>query len=291
MDLGLILFSVRLPPSLHKEIYRWEEPEIRPDKFWVVYDGKLVMIAAEGSRLTKTKRKFRSSLVSGVCDVRDFLLDFLKEAGYTPTVVPPTITHEAIVFVEGQKPGIQHNGDLIITLTELPHIKEILRLVYESLNLDMKLFYGASSLSRKLRDLISQLQRENEIMLNYLREFLEISRINLWKKQKLIKSIKSSTLNVFKILAEYNSAYSEFQRYLRDIKECTNGHQLFKDFLDAIRWKEYVEIENIDPEQILKSSEFARKEIETFSLTSTTVIAALVAAIVSSIINLLFKFL
>ena len=68
-------------------------------------------------------------------------------------------------------------------------------------------------------------------------------------------------------------------------------HQLFKDFLDAIRWKEYVEIENIDPEQILKSSEFARKEIETFSLTSTTVIAALVAAIVSSIINLLFKFL
>ena len=154
LDLGPILFSVRLPPSLHKEIYQWEEPEIKPDKFWVVYDGKLVMIAAEGSRLTKTKRKFRSSLVSGVCDVRDFLLDFLKEAGYTPTVVPPTITHEAIVFVEGQKPGIQHNGDLIITLTELPHIKEILRLVYESLNLDMKLFYGASSLSRKLRDLI-----------------------------------------------------------------------------------------------------------------------------------------
>lgn len=106
----------------------------------------------------------------------------------------------------------------------------------------------------------------------------------------MIKTIKNSILNIFKTLAGYNSIYQEFQENLKEINELMNNNPLFKNFLHAIKWKEYIKINNIDSECLMKSTEFARKEIETFSLTSTTVIAALVAAVISSLVNLFFKF-
>lgn len=282
-----IIFKVSLPLSLQKISSSEGEPEcVKAEEFRILYDGQIFIAAAdcEMEKYESLSPRFRGPHITGIPDVRDKFVEMLEGVINKEKIkiVPPTMTHEPIVLARKRiKKQLPY---LYLTTDSQASIKELMRRVYGLFERGISNFYGTCRISYEITKTTINLDENEEKLFKSLKNFLKSNWWNLAEKRRYFKNIKEMSLEILEGLSKYESGKNSLGKSLDGLKNYIRDNAIVSKFLNSIRYKEYVELEHLHYESLLKLVEFAKKETETYSLTSSTIVAAIAGAIIGGTI-------
>jgi len=251
------------------------------EEFKLIYDGTVLMVAAL-SPLGK--------IPYGVYDVRDRFIEAVKPV-FKLKEVAPCLTHEAIIFVnEGEKIP-KDTRNLYIKVNPSATYLDIARALYLRLTLDMHLFYDACATKMKIDKLIFDIYNLESKMISDLDRFLKIGWKKILEKRRLLSQIKETILKILKRLTEYSSHVKNLTKLHQTIEERGTHNKLFKDFVKQVNLDEYCRPqETLSIETSMRIIEHVCKELEVYSVSASTIISALLGAVIGSILTIIVSY-
>lgn len=287
-----ITFKISLPLTLQKISLDWVEPGyVKTEEFKIIYDGQILMISVdcEIKKFESVSFRYRGPHISGIPDVRDKFIEMLECIIEKENIklVPPTITHEPIVFTREVIKKSKSDYVYLFVEPKTP-IKEVIRKFYAEYSFQIGSFYNACRISKEIQKTVIDLEEKEEVLNKDLKIFLKSHWWNFIKKRRSSKNVEKTTLEILGELSKYERNKYNLEKDVNHLKVLTKNDKFLSRFFDCIRLNEIVELEHLNYESILKLVEFAKKVAETYSLTNTTIFAALIGAIIGSVITSIF---
>jgi len=276
-----ILFSIRLPRSLQKHVKLFESIDSGAEEFHLLYDGIMLMISAKGKGLL---RPF------GVYTAREILMEILSSTS-VPKRIPPCLTFNAFVFTQPTQEIRQNPVDLYIRTKDSDvQLKDLLRSFYIEFASSMHNFYDACATADDTKRLLWDLDESEEDLLSTLTKFVGVDWHKILESRELAKKIRKNILKVIESLNKYTAMLRQLKVKHEPLANDMARNPNFSKFMDLVDWRHYADVDPIDREMYLRSIEQARSEIETYSVTRSTLVSALVGAIVGSIVTLVVAY-
>ena len=287
MELGRfnpIVFDFRLPLSLQSSRsikFISESHTFDAENFKIVYDGRLLMVAAPCSLEERP---------SGIIDIRDLFIGILEGIGLSPQMIAPCMTHRAFILATSKKNDRETN-DVYVTVKKGTSIIDMMMQLYLTIYYPMGRFYYSCTISEKIEELERKLAETQEDLFNSLKDLEIYGWRDLLKKRQTLKRIRTCILQMLEKLAEYPSEMQLLKNELESVRTQMNEGKLFKEFMEKSNWLDYADTEPLDIQSFTRTIEYAHGEIETHSITTSETRAALIGGLVASIATLVLSHL
>lgn len=279
-----IVFKMHIPLSLQKTRYVIGESfRAEIEDFEIVYDGYILMVVA-----LCDLNKFPW----GVFDVRDRLKKVLGSI-VKVKIIAPCLSLVGVTFsMQDDDANKEERRGLFVKISKPTDSKVLLRELYLEVARDLGMFYGASSLTNDIEDVVREIISSESRLLVNLRNFLEADWKQLRKKWGLVSQSKKNMVETFEKLFQYLAYRNRLAHERKEIDRFVIEHnsvsaKLIKDI--GLHYAEPRIV--IDTDSVVKTIEHVRNEIEAFSLNTSTFLSALVGAVVGSIITLVASYL
>jgi len=276
-----IVSDIRIPLSLQKMLYVSDDSTRgEVEEFKLVYDGSVLLVAT-WCPLDKWPW--------GVYDVRDRFIEILKPISEFKEV-PPCLTHEAVVFVNKGEKVPKETRNIYLEIEPSATFLDIARSLYLRLGLEMHAFYEACAITDSIDELISDIHKHELKLLSDLGSFLRSGWKEILNKRKLVRQGKEKMLKILEGLTEHASRIEDLGKSRQEIEERMAHNALLKGFIESIELDEYCKPEMLDIESSMRIVEHVRKELEIYSVSTSTIVSALIGAIIGSTLTLIVSY-
>lgn len=274
-----IMADMRIPFPLQKRDYGQKEREkSKVEKFKVIYDGYVLFVAA----LCPINER-----CSGVYDVRDRFEEILKPICKFKELAP-CLTHQAIIFVRKGDRITRNTADLYVEVSLSSSVLDLVRNLYLSLGQAMQSFYSLCSLTYFIENSVSEIREHESKLLSILKTFLNTDWKSVRKRGSLIKQGKQKMLEILEGLSDYANLTSMHLESRKEFEEKMKHNTLLNKFIKKIDLDEYAKPQSTqDTDSSMRIVEHVRRELETYSISKSTMISALLGAIIGSVLTLL----
>jgi len=282
IDFNPICFDMRIPLSLQKIKYVLSESTRgEVEEFKLVYDGIILLVAAY---CPLDRRPW------GVYDARDKFIEILNSI-FNFRKISPCLTHEAIIFVNKGEKTPKKTRDIYIEVEPCVEYLEITRSLYLKLGLDMHLFYDACAVAQNVNELVFRRYILESELLSDLSNFLKSNWWQILRRKKYAKQGKEKMLEILKIISEYSSLSEDLNRSRQEIEESIAHNSLFRAFMQQVNLEEYCKPdEPLDIASLMRLIEHFRKELEIYSVSTSTILSALLGALIGSILTMIASY-
>jgi hypothetical protein len=271
-----VMFAVNKPARFQYVSYPAVE-EIS-EIFYAVYDGELLILCSECSE---------GRSVVGFTKVGDQVAKLISRAIERSETIPPCITHRSLFIVNGEANNENESSEVQVVISEAPTVTDALRLFYATQIDFLWKFYGVAQSAFEARKISIEMRTYQRSILELVERFVNTSDYNIPAKRKLRKEIKLAITRVLRGMAEYSTLQASVSRQMDGLREISEGNNVRMGILErTIVWKEYVEA-NFDFEPILSVIEHARSEMDSYGVSSSSLWAAIIGAIVGAIVTLI----
>lgn len=228
----------------------------------------------------------------GVFDVRDRLKKVLGSI-VKVKIIAPCLSLVGVTFsMQDDDANKEEKRGLFVKISKPTDSKVPLRELYLEVARDLSMFYGASSLTQDIGDVVREIISSESKLLVNLRNFLEADWKQVHKKWGLVSQSKKNMVETLEKLFQYLAYQNRLARERKDIDRFVIQHNSVSAKLIKHIGLHYTEPQIvIDTDSVIKTIEHVRNEIEAFSLNTSTFLSALVGAVVGSIITLVASYL
>lgn len=144
-------------------------------------------------------------------------------------------------------------------------------------------------LSNELTQLGIKIEKRTAGLLQCLSNFLNISRFNIIQKWRTVTKSKVEMSLIINQLSKYKSLENLLKQLCdKHVQKVLQDETTSSKFLKLISWGDFTTpSSNLDISSVFRSIEHVRREIETFSLNTSTIVSALLGGLSGSVITLL----
>jgi hypothetical protein len=279
-----IVADIHVPISLQDERHRGRDSlEDLPQDFKILYDGQVLVVAALCS-LERTPW--------GVYDVRDRFKDVLSTICKFEEV-PPCLTHQCITLFDKKEQVSADKNDLYIGVDLSSDFMTLARWLCLALIQDMRVYYYCCQKSKRVDESVSTIHETESCLLDDLKEFLKVDWWKVLAKRRLTAQSKQRMIEILGRLSKHSQDLQGLQEVQRNLDDRMKHKPLLNEFVKKIRALEEYDKprEGSDIDSSMRIVEHARTELETYSISSATMLSALIGAIIGSILTLLVTYL
>lgn len=283
-----VMFNMRIPFSLQKMMYVWNESiRARIEDFQVLYDDSILMVAVVCDL---------GEFPFGVYDVRDRLMKVLGAVIRTEEPVSPTLYATPITFRMQGESVPEMKEDVFIDVERPTEVQSLLKELYMRTYYQLAMFYDLCIQRHEINEGIKEIENIQQLLLNNLRGFLKTDWKHILRKRSLIKQCKEDMADILEKVSRYLLNQNKLKLGRRQFKTFCLGPEkrntLIYRLLGIVGFDFYTEPDLfLETESIIKVVDHVRSEIETYSLNISTLISALLGAIAGSAITLALSYL
>lgn len=278
-----ILLEIRLPISLQKEGLLWQSiiPAQKVETFHVVYDGLLVIYAAEiDLSLPFTEIMF--------LDLRENLAELIG-SHFRPESVAPNIGGRLLLGEIKFQSLAQAKGAVFLPITSKIEPADALRRVYGMLHMGLWEFYQNCRMVRKVQETEGRVRRGELDLLANLEYYLSSKWHNFRLRRRLQYTLESGVNGIFQLISKYFDYYNVVKVGRNIIEEDAARNSLLREFLDNVRWLSYASVEPLNIDQVMRVLDHVKSEAESFRTSSIAVISALIGGVIGAILTMVVE--
>jgi len=276
-----IVFDLRIPPSTQRMSHGLlSDDSASVQDFTLAYDGKVLMIAA----FTPLRKRPR-----GILDARDKFEELLKSTCDAEHCAP-CMTHQAIVFVRERTPFRQDQGDVylpfIAGLDKIGHLRRL----HTTLGRQLVQFYTATALRLDATRTAIGIQTTERDLLKEKKSFMTAKWYHPIAKKRIEGGLRRLCVEILASISAYLVHARGLSEARQAVQEDMAHNALFKRLMDAVKVEEYTSAESVDVESVMKVVEHVERELETYSINSSSVVSAILGGVVGSLLGILASY-
>ncbi len=272
-----IVVSIHIPKALQK-YNEYEMPQSeRVEDFTIIYDGFLLIVAAECLNLRPT----------GVFDARDRFEEVLKSV-ITFETAAPCLTHQAITYFNKGTLISQGFNDLCLEKNSSDTLLDITRTLYLGIGYDMRTFYECCHTTAMIDKTVAAIYENQSLMLSKIELFIDTDWKSIRRRRTIVRDSKKAILSNLKKISQYSVSAMSLEESRRDVQERMKHNKIFGEFINRIDLDEYTKPQiQFDVQSSIRIIEYVRGELDVYSTNNSTTLSALLGAVIGSILTII----
>jgi hypothetical protein len=286
--------TLELPAKQQEFAYAFQqsgEPLELAEKFVFVVDGQLLLIGAE----CKTIEEFAGISLAGP-SVRDKIKELIGEAARYETVGPLPAHIPFLVSSSDAPNWVSQTRSVFLKLKNSMSTQQAIAEVYDRVHFRLSDFYNMRCESDQVLDLSGQIGDAQTKLLDMLVNLLGSRWFELPKRIQTIAQIRKEIADLLRLLSLHSSRSHNLQNDITRLEQQiirdsalheASPERIADEALAKLYWKDHTKVSEIDSNSILTVVEHVRSEIQVTQNLTVTFWAALVGAVVGSILTIL----
>ena len=274
-----ILFRLSIPRSLQTTVrYPFDANAFMIQEFAIVYDGEVLTIAAlcpvnKQPEIVSfaAARDWVEALLKGICDF---------------TTCAPCVTHEAVVFISNKASAPQETRDVYVPLPSNSQILSIFRVLYLEFCLDLHSFYYACGVCDDTDASVLEIRRAQGLLIQNGKAFIETRWHQIFRKRRITRELRVNCIGILETICKYLDLRQTLLESVSSVRDLMRQNAILRRFMKAVNLKEYTSSEEADVNSILSVVEHIRGELETYSVSSSQIVSALLGGVIGSALTI-----
>lgn len=276
--LNPVIVSASLTPSSRKsteivDAYQSGSQEI--EKFSVVYDGRIVLYAAELD-LRRPYNKW------SLLDARDLFFEMMKDLH--PVIIPPTLAEGVILVSENRTAKWD---ELNLPLRPDDTVKGILRRVYSQYHYELGTFYETCRIRTKAKDSSNLAERNRRNLLDLLGNYLDVGWAEIYTRYSMLSDMHRRGVALLKNISDFLEYRDSANDSEESLKQLIDRDKRFKKLMEIAHWSHYTHVESLDIEHAMRILEHVRSEAQSYLTSWSTYLAGLGGAVIGTVLTLI----
>lgn len=249
-------------------------------KFVIIVDGTFLIIAAVCAA---------HDYIVSFPDVRDKIVEILTRTCKAEIIPPNVIFDHLRVENKGKdlSRGSFASKEPVLHLKNSSSIKHALRAVYSNLARELLAFYYLAGILDEDLILADVISKKESKLLDEVRKFLGTRLLQIFRRRSIAKGVRLQINELLLLLSAHSYNLGAYAYQQARIESFLQEQELAWKLLDSgsARWKTLLgPAGTVDTAYTLAMIEHAQSEVQTSAIMSITIWAAVVGAIVGSII-------
>jgi len=225
----------------------------------------------------------------GVLDARDKFEEFLRNVCDVHRCAP-CLTHQAIVFVHKRVTPSKGQRDVYLPIVVGVDKTEHLRRLHATLGRELVRFYDASDLRIRSTKTAVRMRSMERNLLKRKQDFMTTKWYRIITKKRIDGELRKACVAILSNLSDYLDDTRELDEARTTLMDDMAHNAVFKRLMEALGLEEHTTAKGMDVESVTKVIEHVERELETYSVNSSTVVSAVLGGVVGSVLGILVSF-
>lgn len=261
------------------------------ENFAFVTDGQLLYVGAE----CNSHEEFRGILL-GSPDVREKIIGLIKEAVECETVGPTPAQIPFLVGHSNAPDWVKSTEAVFVRLEEMATVKGDMASVYDLTNDRLSTFYDIRYDADMTLKQARELGEDQTQLLDQLLILLNMRWLHPIQRRRVTNDIRRNIANILRLLSLHGSTSGRVSEDVADLDaKIARENILFdapqnsssNEALTKLGWKKHSEAAIVDRDSVLSIVEHVRSEVQVSRNLSVTIWAALIGAVIGSILTII----